>query len=129
MKAKSPLRTILIVQLSVCAVFSLLAILGFGQDVAASLLAGMLIFIVPNAYFTHYAFRYRGAELSPWIRQSFMFGEMGKLSLTAVGFALAFVFMQALHVFVLFVGFTVMIILQWWLAKRVADIAAANKRN
>ncbi len=126
MKVLSPLRTILIVQLSVCATFSLLAI-GIGKVFAYSLSIGMLVFIVPNAYFTYYAFRYRGTEYMPWVRQSFMFGEMGKLSLTAVSFALAFVFIRPLHVGALFVGFIAMIFLHCWLAHRVANSVAVKK--
>jgi len=98
----------------------------FGKAIAWLAFLGMAIFIVPNAYFTYYAFRYRGSELTPWIRQSFMFGEMGKLSLVAVGFALAFVFVDTLNVAALFAGFIEMIILQWWLASRLAKAAAAE---
>jgi ATP synthase protein I len=126
MKKNSPLRTVLFVQSAACAILSLLA-LSLSKVVAFSLLLGMLIFIIPNAYFTHYAFRFQGSKWAPWVRQSFMFGEMGKLSLTSVGFALTFVFVDPLHVGALFVGFTLMIIIQWWLARYIANTLAAKK--
>lgn len=128
MKVSTPLRTTLIVQLSVCTGFSLLA-LSIDKVFAYSLLVGMLIFILPNLYFTYYAFRYRGTQQILWIRHSFMMGELGKLSLTAVGFALVFVFIRPLNVGALFTGFIVMIFLQCWLARKIANTVAAKKLN
>jgi len=126
MIAKSPLRTTLLVQLSLCAISCLLALV-LGKTIAWSIFYGCVIYIVANAYFTHYAFRYKGSELMPWIKQSFMLGQMGKLSLAALGFAIVFAFVETYNVVALFVGFSEMIILQWWLGSRVAKAASANE--
>lgn len=65
--------------------------------VAKSATFGGLLFIVPNAYFTFYAFRFRGAAWTYRITRSFYRGQTGKLALTAVGFALVFRFVDPLH--------------------------------
>jgi ATP synthase protein I len=128
MKALSPLLFSFTVQVVICAVLTVGA-LGFGWIVAYSICLGAALYMLPNLYFTYYAFRYRGSELTSWIRQSFMFGEFGKLSLTAVGFALVFTYIRPLHIGALFTGFVVMIFSQWRLAKKIADSVAANKPN
>ena len=88
---------------------------------AYSFALGSLIYIIPNTYFTLYAFRYRGAELARWIARSFSWGESGKLALAAVGFALAFKFANPLNIPILFAGFGSMIVLQWFIARRISN--------
>jgi len=126
MRLVSPLLLSFVVQIMICSILTLGA---WTQSwlIAYSIFLGAAVYIIPNLYFTYYAFRYRGSELTPWIRQSFMFGEFGKLSLTAVGFALVFVFVQPLHIGAVFTGFVTMIISQWWLAHKIAGTVAANK--
>ena len=92
------------------------------KDAAYSFALGAAVFVVPNLYFTIYAFRYRGAELSRWISRSFSWGESGKLALTAVGFALVFRFYETVQVPTMFVGFISMIVLQWWVARKIAKL-------
>ncbi len=123
MTLRSPLRYSLTVQLAAVAVLTLLT-LPFGKVAALSTMLGALVYVLPNLYFTHYAFRFRGAERAMWIRQSFLWGEMGKLSLTAVGFALIFRFMEPVSLYFLFAAFVLMIVLQWWLAQRLANALA-----
>ncbi|BAU77380.1 F0F1 ATP synthase subunit I [Metapseudomonas furukawaii] len=53
-------------------------------------LCGGLIAWLPNLYFARKAFRYSGARAAQAIVRSFYAGEMGKLILTAVLFALTF---------------------------------------
>ena len=53
-------------------------------------LCGGLIAWLPNLYFARKAFRYSGARAAQAIVHSFYAGEMGKLILTAVLFALTF---------------------------------------
>ncbi len=77
--------------------------------------------MLPNMYFTYYAFRYNGADWAPWIRLSFLKGEMGKLMLAAVGFALVFRFVSPLDEAFLFLGFGIMIGLQLWIACKIAN--------
>lgn len=122
---RSPLAYSLSVQLFISVTFSLLALI-LGQVHAYSFALGAILFIVPNLYFTYYAFRFRGTELTDWIRRSFMWGQMGKLALAAVGFALVFRFVAHLHIASLFAGYIVMILTQWWLGKRIADAVVAG---
>ncbi|TVZ41621.1 ATP synthase protein I [Alteromonadaceae bacterium 2753L.S.0a.02] len=92
------------------------ALLLVSMVVAYSFALGALVFVLPNTYFTLYAFRYRGARNAHWIAKSFKWGESGKFALAAVGFAMVFNFISPLHVPALFAGFCSLIIMQWWLA-------------
>ncbi len=112
---KSPaLASLLIQSALVLVVCLLLAIMNLVY--AWSFGLGALIFILPNTYFTLYAFRYRGARAAPWVAKSFKWGESGKFALVAVGFALVFRFVSPLNDSLLFAGFCSMVVLQWWLA-------------
>ncbi|WP_075184770.1 ATP synthase subunit I [Teredinibacter haidensis] len=112
---KSPVLSGLVVQLGV-SLLCCLTLFWWSYEQAYSLGLGALIFIVPNTYFTLYAFRYRGARSSQWIAKSFNWGESGKFALVAVGFALVFRFVDTLNVQLLFAGFCGMVVLQWWIA-------------
>ncbi|MBU2986537.1 ATP synthase subunit I [Saccharophagus degradans] len=87
---------------------------------AKSFLLGAIVYMLPNLYFTYYAFRYRGAQAARWIARSFSWGQSGKLALAAVGFALVFRFVQPLQVEFLFIGFGFMVVLQWFIGLQVA---------
>lgn len=94
-------------------------LLGLGwwhPDGLKSALCGGFLFILPNAYFTYYAFRYRGARFMPWIVRSMQWGQSGKLMLTVVGFALVFRFVKPLDLMVLFGVYGVMVAAQIWIA-------------
>jgi ATP synthase protein I len=88
---------------------------------AYSILIGGVIQIGPHAYFTRFAFRYLGARQAPEILRAIHKGETGKLLLTAVLFALAFSFVEPLHLPGLFLSYGVMIIVQWFCAVRVLN--------
>lgn len=88
---------------------------------AYSILIGGVIQIGPHAYFTRFAFRYLGARQAPEILRAIHKGEAGKLLLTAVLFALAFSFVEPLHLPGLFLSYGVMIIVQWFSAARVLN--------
>ena len=60
---------------------------------------------LPNAWFVRKAFMYQGARSVTAVIQSFWSGLAGKMILTAVLFALAFVVVQPLNVAGLFAGF------------------------
>jgi ATP synthase protein I len=86
--------------------------------VAYSVLIGGLIYWIPNAYFTLYAFRYKGARAASAVLHSIYRGEVGKFVLTAVGFALAFVFVKPLDIISLFLAYVVVMLSQWYLVGR-----------
>ncbi|WP_096086641.1 ATP synthase subunit I [Agaribacterium haliotis] len=119
----SPLLYSLKLQLLATVIVSPLAAL-WGKVEFYSLLLGVAVYVLPNLYFTYYAFRFHGADYAAWIKHSFMWGEMGKLSLTAIAFALVYRFVDPLEVKALFSGFALMIILQCWLGRKVANMLA-----
>lgn len=121
---RRPLIASWLCQLAVAVPVSLV-IMWFDQSLAYSYGLGVLVYVVPNSYFTIYAFRYRGAQMAPWISRSFSWGESGKLALTMVGFALVFRFERTVHVPLLFAGFCSMIALQWWIGKRLSQACHA----
>lgn len=116
---KAPISTTLIFQLGLTVPVSLLAY-WFDPVKGYSFLLGALIYLVPNLYFTNYAFRYSGAKAARWIAGSFSLGESGKLALAAVGFALVLKYVQPLDARLLFVGFISLVILQWFIAIRIS---------
>lgn len=119
----SPIWFSLVIQLA--AVLPIVLVLSLSGWVPAySVALGAAVYIVPNAYFTLYAFRYRfnGADDQParWIARSFNRGEFGKLVLAVAGFALVFRFVSPLNTPALFTGFCSMVICQWFIAAAIA---------
>lgn len=75
-----------------------------------SVVAGCLVFILPSAYFTFSALP-RPLEGEPsWFLISFFKGQIGKLALTAVGFALVFLFVSPLHVPSFFMVYSILLL-------------------
>jgi ATP synthase protein I len=99
------------IQLVISVGVALLLLVYSGRESAWSALMGGLIFILPNAYFTRSAFRGNERESPGFIVRWFFIGEAGKLVLTAVMFALCFVWMEFLQVKILFTMYIVMIII------------------
>ena len=77
-------------------------------------LCGGLIAWLPNLYFAHKAFRFSGARAAQSIVRSFYAGEAGKLILTAVLFALAFVVVKPLEAPALFGIFVLTLSVGWF---------------
>ncbi len=77
-------------------------------------LCGGLIAWLPNLYFAHKAFRFSGARAAQSIVRSFYAGEAGKLILTAVLFALAFVVVKPLEAPALFGIFVLALSVGWF---------------
>lgn len=73
--------------------------------VARSVFAGGLISALSNSYFAVQAFRYQGAENAEKIVRSFLKGEIGKIAIAILLFALSFGFLEDLNVVALFSGF------------------------
>jgi ATP synthase protein I len=100
----------LAVEVAVCAAI-VIAIWWFDPALTVSVAAGCLVFILPSAYFTFSALPrpYQGG--SSWFVVSFFKGQIGKLALTAVGFALVFRFVSPLHVPSFFVVYSVLLLI------------------
>jgi ATP synthase protein I len=77
---------------------------------AYSAFIGGLIFIVPNAWFAHRAYRYQGARHAHLVVGNFFRAESTKIALTAVFFAAVFILMKPVHVPALLFTFAVMVI-------------------
>ncbi len=87
---------------------------------AYSAALGALIFIIPNAYFSIYAFRSRQSNSTLLVSRSFSLGESGKLALAMLGFAWVFAVVKPLDVPLVFVGFCSLIFLQMFIARKIA---------
>ncbi|WNO09118.1 ATP synthase subunit I [Teredinibacter sp. KSP-S5-2] len=116
---KAPISTTLIFQLGLTVPVSTL-VYWFDPVQGYSFLLGALIYLVPNLYFTNYAFRYSGAKAARWVAGSFSLGESGKLALAAVGFAAVLKYVQPLDAKLLFAGFICLVVLQWFIAMRIS---------
>lgn len=100
MQIKTPIKLymqILTAEAVVCAAI-VLTVWWLDPARVGSILAGCLVFILPSAYFTFSAIPRPYPGGSSWFLVSFLKGQMGKLALTAVGFALVFRFVSPLHV-------------------------------
>ena len=64
--------------------------------VARSVFAGGLISALSNSYFAVQAFRYQGAENADKVVRSFLKGEIGKIVIAILLFALSFNFLEDL---------------------------------
>ena len=108
--SRSAAYKLLGIQLILSVVVAFLLMLYSGVGIAWSALMGGLIYILPNTYFTHCAFR--GNEQAPphLIVRWFYMGEAGKFILTAVMFTLCFVWVGYLHVMILFMMYILMVI-------------------
>ncbi|HMY38357.1 MAG TPA: ATP synthase subunit I [Marinagarivorans sp.] len=73
---------------------------------------GAALFIVPQLYFAHYTFRYRGLSNAALMVYSSKWGELGKFLLTVSGFALLWRFYPSVNVIVLMSVYGV-----FWLAQ------------
>ncbi|NLY14317.1 MAG: F0F1 ATP synthase subunit I [Gammaproteobacteria bacterium] len=96
---------VIVLQVLMTALIGLLLWLIQGWVAAYSAWFGGLIALIPNVYFTYKAFQYFGARSIAVIVQSFWAGEMGKLILTAVLFAVLFLGVRPLNVLAVFVGY------------------------
>lgn len=76
--------------------------------IGKSVLVGGLLFVLPHAWFSWRAFRYRGATASRDVVQGFYLAEAGKFLLTAAGFAMAFAFAGPLQAAVLLSAYIVL---------------------
>ena len=97
--------SVIILQSVVTVLIGLLFCLLQGWQAAYSAWFGGLTALIPNVYFTYKAFQYFGARSIGVIVQSFWAGEMGKLILTAVLFAVLFLGVKPLYVLAVFVGY------------------------
>ena len=101
-----PVYKVTIAQLAATVFIAVISLLISGIILAYSLLLGGLISAVPNSYFAFHAYRYQGARNSQNVVKGFIRGELGKIIMTVVLFALSFTLITSLNELALILGFT-----------------------
>lgn len=87
----------------------------------ASAFWGGMVFLVPSAYFTLYAFRYSGTNSHYAAALSLHRGQKGKIVLVAAGFALALRFVQPLQPGFLFGGYLFLLAVHIAVAAKISE--------
>ena len=92
-----PVYKVIVAQLAVSTFVAIISLFVSGTVLAYSILLGGLISALPNSYFALHALRYQGARNAQRVVKSFMRGELGKIIITAVVFALSFALITTLN--------------------------------
>lgn len=95
--------------------------------VARSVFAGGLVSALSNSYFAVQAFRYQGAENADKVVRSFLKGEIGKIVIAILLFALSFNFLEDLNVVALFAGFLFAHFIGIWATGRMIGNSPATQ--
>jgi ATP synthase protein I len=109
-----PVFPVLLTQLVVLLLAAVVLWQWRGTVAGYSGLCGGLIAWLPNVYFARKAFRFSGARAAQAIVRSFYAGEMGKLILTAVLFALTFAGVKPLDALAVFGVFLLTQSVSWF---------------
>lgn len=109
-----PVLQVLIAQMIVVVLLSVLLLVWKGWHAGYSGFLGGLVAWLPNLYFAHKAFRYRGARAAREILKSFYAGEAGKFVLTALLFALVFAGVKPLDARLVFGVFVLTQMVSWF---------------
>lgn len=96
---------VIVAQLAATAFIATISLLLSGNVVAYSVILGGLISALPNSYFAMQAFKYQGARNADKVVKSFIRGELGKIGITIVLFALSFTLITNLNELALILGF------------------------
>ena len=100
-----PVYKVILAQLAITGFISVISLLFSGTTLALSVLLGGLISALPNSYFALHAFKYSGARNADKIVRGFIRGELGKIVITVVLFALSFALISSLNELALILGF------------------------
>lgn len=109
-RTRPPVYRLAWIQLALSLGIALIGYLAAGIVAGYSALLGGLIYAVPNALFARQVFAYRPAGAIGRIVRSFYWGEVVKLSLTAVLFSAVFIWARPLQIGVLFFAFILVMI-------------------
>jgi len=115
-----PVGRVALIELAILMVATLIT-LPIDVTLSSSLMIGGIIYVLPHAYFTRWAFRYQGARQAPKILRAIYWGETGKLLLTLVLFGLTFKYVEELNLPALFLGYGAMVIVQWFYAAKALN--------
>lgn len=100
-----PVHKVIVAQLAAASLMTLVSLLVSGTIIAYSVLLGGLISALPNSYFALHAFKFQGARNAEKVVKSFIKGELGKIIMTVVLFALCFTLISNLNELALILGF------------------------
>jgi ATP synthase protein I len=100
-----PVYKVILAQLAITGFISVISLLFSGTTMALSVLLGGLISALPNSYFALHSFKYSGARNADKIVRGFIRGELGKIVMTVVFFALSFALISSLNELALILGF------------------------
>lgn len=100
-----PVYKVILAQLAATGFIAVISLLISGSVTAYSVFLGGLISALPNSYFAMQAFRYRGARSADKVVKSFLRGELGKMVMTLVLFALCFSLLSNVNEVALILGF------------------------
>ena len=98
----------------VTGIVTLLLLWSVSVEIACSFVTGGLAYIVPNAYFAKYVFRYSAADSARMAVRWFYVGEVIKIIATILIFTLGFLLIEELNVAVLLIAYVVLLILNLW---------------
>ncbi len=88
--------------------------LGFGKPIAVSVLLGGFAFIVPNAYFAKYVFKFDPQESPQMVLRGFYFGEVIKIIATVLIFIFGFVLVKEINIAALILTYVILLIINLW---------------
>ena len=86
------------------------------NTIARSFALGAAVFIIAQAYFVIYAFRYNNVQ---WAIKATQWGQLGKIILSIFLFTLIFLTVTSRNDVALIAGYSTMVVLQWWISTRV----------
>ena len=101
-----PVYKVIIAQLSMTAFMAVIFLLISDLVLSYSLLVGGLISALPNSYFALHAYRYQGARNAQKVVKGFIRGELGKIIMTVMMFAVSFALITSLNELASILGFT-----------------------
>lgn len=125
-KSVGPIVWVVASEVAATALFTALARTSGNFD-TLSVLTGCLLFLVPSIYFTMYAFRYTSVQFTSFTVQLFYRGQMGKLVLTALGFALVFKFYSQRNPVALFAAYGLMLTVHVFVAHFLSSQFSQNQ--
>jgi len=101
-----PVYKVIVAQLVMSVFIAAISLVISGVVLGYSALLGGLISALPNGYFALHAFRFQGARNAQNVVKGFIRGELGKIIITVVLFALSFTLITSLNELALILGFT-----------------------
>ena len=101
----------LVIEAIITTIIALILALGVSVMFASSVIVGGLAYIVPNAYFTKYVFRYSAADSPRLAMRGFYIGEAIKIIATILIFTFSFLWVKQLNVPTVILTYILMLIL------------------